>query len=83
VLPFFLRVLTATPSLQIDRPVPVLLSSGSLVKFPVSTTRLMFILWLLSRAIESLQASLGAPQAATPDLPGKWAETLKSGGEHG
>jgi hypothetical protein len=42
--------LTASLSLQIASPFGVVRASGSLVKFPVNTTRLMFMLELLSRA---------------------------------
>src|SRR5436853_7064938 len=41
--PFLRRVLHATPSLQIDSPPGVVRCSGSRVKLPVNTTRLMFI----------------------------------------
>src|SRR5262249_50950644 len=51
------RVLTAIRSLHTDVPPPVCLSSGSLVRFPTRTTRLMFAMLglLLRRRLRRLR----------------------------
>src|SRR5205823_1339324 len=82
VCPSLRRPLTARPSLQIPSPPGVVRCSGSLVRLPVSTTRLMFPAIPqapFQATFESLRSSLGAEQAATIDLRGKWSETLRGG----
>src|SRR5450755_1351573 len=82
---FLRRVLQAIRSLQTDMPPLVERSSGSRVRFPVITTRLMLVAAMLGAPFqESLSSScpsLGPARSATAALPGKWAERLQSGGQ--
>src|SRR5690242_13242139 len=49
-----MRVFTAMRSLQTAVPPDVCRSSGSLVRFPTSTTRLMLAMWFLPRVLRGL-----------------------------